>query len=224
MSKKLKDGIVRKDHILFDEKSHTYKNVYTNELYPSVTTMLSAYKPKVDTNDLLDKTAKKQILTKYQDMPVGSAPSQDVINQEIAAKRAELKIKWDELAAKANEFGTGTHAILEDFYIGEEIDVKSPYYIVFDNFQKKFGKAKFKEILTEELVYSDKYKISGLADRIIINSDDTFSIEDYKTNKVFTTKAFSGYNGPEMLYAPFNKLENCHLNFYTIQLGIYAKL
>lgn len=221
MSKKLKDGYVQQDHILFNEKAHTYTNTFTGELYPSVTTVISKFKPKVISEDLLTKKVKKELSLKYKGLP---PPPKSILEAEFNLRKAELADKWDKLKEAAGVFGTGVHAILEDYYTGEPVDEKSPYILVLNNFIKKFDKIKYKQILNEELLYSDKYKIAGLADRILIHEDDEFSIEDYKTNKKFDLQGFQSYDGVKMLYAPFDFLEDCHLNVYTIQLGIYAYL
>lgn len=224
MSKKLKDGKVVKDHIVFDEKAHTYTNSYTGDVYPSVTTVIGKFKKKVDSDNLLDKTSAKIIATKYKGIPFDQHPSKDAIKAEILAKREELRIQWAKLADDAGKFGTRVHEILEDYSNGELEATDDKYNIILQNYISKFPKNPADTVLTEELVYSDKYKIAGLADRIIIHSDGTFSIEDYKTNKKFDRRAYDGGYGPEMMEFPFDGMESCHLSIYTIQLGIYAYL
>lgn len=220
MSKKLKTGFIRKDHILFDEKAHTYTNVYTGERYSSPTGILSKLKKKFETNDILDMTVKKQLAAKYRTVPKFLQPPKEILEKEFEERKISLKEEWDRLANTAAQFGTDVHEILEDYFTGEEIPPDHKYKCVLDAFLKDHT-FKFKELLSEELVYADEYKIAGLADRIAIYDDESFSVQDYKTNKTFQRASF---DGTDMLKYPFDNKQNCHLELYTIQMGIYAYL
>ena len=77
----------------------------------------------------------------------------------------------------------------------------------------------FKNVLCENLLYDEEYKIAGTAD-LIYEHKNEFTIGDFKTNKRF--RFSSSYC--ERLKDPVSHLHNCEFNLYGLQLSLYAYL
>jgi ATP-dependent exoDNAse (exonuclease V) beta subunit len=76
---------------------------------------------------------------------------------------------------------------------------------------------RYKNIIAEDILYSDKYKIAGQCDLIVFHNNGTFDLWDWKTN----TKELS-YIGYNRMKYPFLFLSDGELQKYEFQLSIYA--
>ena len=183
--------------ITFDEPSHTYTHNTTGEKYTSVTTLLGQYKKPFDAD----------------------ATSLRVAQREGVSQEVVLEM-WDKEKNRACDRGTEIHKLLEDYIsFGEEVD---DWGWLFKSYDKCAGYNvdKYKKVLCEELVWSEEFKISGLADLFYIHSDNTFTIGDFKTNKRYR---FSSMYKDWML-EPLDHLPVCEHSTYGMQLSIYAYL
>lgn len=184
--------------ISFDAETHKYYNEKGEE-YISVTTLLSKYKKKFDTEAQSIKTANKRGMTK----------------EEVIAE-------WDDIREKACEKGTTIHKIMETYV---KTGIKDPlfskeHYVSFldsvtvnDYFDRK------RCIQSEKLLWNDEYKIAGTCD-IIVDYPNEFSIRDFKTNKQLRT----GNNFNEYMLDPINYMPACEFSTYSLQLSLYAYL
>jgi len=179
--------------IVFNEENHTYQNFETKEFYTSVSKVLSLYKEPFDKEFHASRKAIKEGVTKD-----------------------EMLAKWDKINKEACDKGHNVHQIVENFIKEGTIEDVN----LINAFEKIFNKKDYKRVLSEEIVYSDKYKIAGTSDMICDVNDDEFDILDLKTNKKFLFhNNFSKY-----LKAPLNNLQQCHYNDYSLQLSLYAYL
>jgi hypothetical protein len=183
--------------ITFDEPSHTYTHNETGEKYTSVTTLLGKYKKPFDS----DATATR------------------VAAREGVSKEIVLEM-WDKEKNRACDRGTEIHKLLEDYItIGEEAEDWGWLFKTYDKCAQ-WSVDKYKKVLCEQLVWSEEFKISGLADLFYIHSDNTFTIGDFKTNKRYR---FSSMYKDWML-EPLDHLPVCEHSTYGMQLSIYAYL
>jgi hypothetical protein len=72
----------------------------------------------------------------------------------------------------------------------------------------------------ENVVFSDRWQICGTSDQKPVLDSKTFNINDYKTNKNYTYHS----EHDSMLLAPFQHIEHCEHNDYTIQLNGYSAI
>lgn len=113
----------------------------------------------------------------------------------------------------------GTMKKMEGYTIQEEFNIVKGYVDNFynDTFNKLIP------IKTEYIVYDEEWALAGMMDIIFWNvKKQCFQIWDYKTNKDFTFK--SEFNPPTMLKFPLHKLEDTHMNIYSLQLSGYKTI
>lgn len=92
----------------------------------------------------------------------------------------------------------------------------------FKTAQKKHQKLKSLKNLEagyypEMVIWNNKYKVIGTADRVFINRKKEIWIDDYKTNKEIKKS-----NQFEKMLSPLDSLDNCNYNHYRLQIGLYA--
>lgn len=125
----------------------------------------------------------------------------------------EIKAKWKQTNKDAIDRGHSVHSQLEHFIKTGKIK-KGDYKDVV----KQFSKIKFKGQLFSEIgLNHPEYKICGTADLIEVFDDNTANLYDFKSNRKIDTK--SKY-GNKLLY-PLDKLDECEICSYSVQLGIY---
>ncbi len=182
--------------IKFDEKSHTYTHVDTNEPFISVTTLLGEYKQPFDRD----------------------GHSKRVADREGVPQELVLEM-WEQEKNKACTRGTNIHAVLED-YINYG-DVEDNYGWLCKSYDKAVERSidSFKNVLSENLLYDEDNGVAGTAD-LIYEHKHEFTIGDFKTNKRF--RFSSPYS--ERLKDPVSHLHNCEFNLYGLQLSLYAYL
>lgn len=144
--------------VVFDNKTHTYKNPANNRPYISVSKFLSLYKEPFDSDYFATKKAK-----------------------QLGKTKEEVLQMWEDNKNTACDKGQNVHAIVED-YLNEGLvrDEK----IIYD-FEKSFDKSDFKRVLSEEIVHNDEFEIAGTSDLICDVDSDYFDVYDIKTNKRF---------------------------------------
>jgi len=180
--------------VFFNEEQHSYTNA-EGENYISVTTLLSKYKNKFDTEKHATRVAQREGVT----------------------KEFVLQL-WEDITKTATDKGTEIHKALEDYITKVETtcnkhsDICKSYDdVVYNNIDE------YKEVLSEKLLYNDEYKVAGTAD-LIYEHDKYFTIGDFKTNKKFNFS--SKYN--EYFNEPLSHLNYCEFNSYALQLSLYA--
>ena len=201
-------------HIAFEESNHTYTNLSTKEIYPSVTKFISKFHQPFDA----DKVAFNLVTTNYKykqrfrDLPIDESV-------EI------LKSEW----SKRTQIGTFIHNTLETHLQGGIVEDKSKgdkWNNRIKQLIKAYEKLNLKEIYPthlfcpEMIVYSDDYQLAGQADLILIDHlNKSISIFDYKTNQKGIEK--KGFNGRKM-FSPVEHLPDANYHHYSLQLSLYA--
>lgn len=83
-------------------------------------------------------------------------------------------------------------------------------------------------IYPELILYLHRYGLAGQTDRVTIDEEGFFEIEDYKTNGSIDFEATSFFNPrrkrkeKNYLKPPLSRLEECNWNIYQLQLSMYA--
>jgi hypothetical protein len=179
--------------ITFDPVTHTYKNTSTGAPYTSVTTLLGKYEKPFEADLLAARVAKRE----------GSTPE-------------EVKEKWRINNVESQEYGKKIHKAIENYLktgsaIGDSKDIVEAYVcmglVTSDD-----------NVLSEEILYSHRYRIAGTADIVKLENKGTFSVFDIKTNKVINL--YSKYG--DFLLHPLEHLTSAEYTRYGLQLSLYA--
>jgi|TARA_R100000005_G_C4999661_1_gene206430 ATP-dependent exoDNAse (exonuclease V) beta subunit len=181
------------EHIKFNEKYHSYTNIFTGERYISATTLINKFHEPFDPEGkILQRCAEKDGVT-------------------VQEKKAE----WDKISKEACDYGTYVHNVMEDYLnlqpIGEEDEEK--YVFTFEEihvFNRKI-------ITPEKRLWNHEYKVAGTTD-VYEDHGKSFNLFDFKTNKEFSFN--SKYN--KYLLGGLSHLPECKYTTYSLQLSLYA--
>lgn len=188
------------ENILVDSENHGYKIGEQNLI--SATTLVSRIKPDFDKDGVSKRVAER-----------------DGITQEEVLKQ------WDKKGEFGRDRGTRLHCYIEDLMV-EKIDPitravndRIPAMDAFDKvWEKMSSKLKAKLEYQECVVGDAQYCVAGRVDAIFnleIKSKRSLHIFDWKTGK------FRVDNQYEKLLPPFDDIDSCELNAYSIQLSLY---
>lgn len=184
------------DDILYIDENHSYW--YGEQRFISVTQYLSKFKQPFDTDRWSQHSAKKE------------GVSQQTILE-----------KWEQKGKASLEKGTIVHNAAEAILKGEEIilDGMPIEVISIKNFWDNLVKNYNARLLKAEWVIGDKKaQVAGRIDAIIQFDRDgktITSLLDWKTGTIKMKNHF------EKMKAPFNYLDDCSYNHYSIQLSLY---
>jgi len=186
----------------FDPLAHKYH--YQGAQLPSVSSLISSFKPYFDTHEQAELTAYAQGITKEEVL------AEWKLAADIACSRGDDIHNFGEFYV-AQKWGLKTDAIPSDNYWPEYEAIKSFWDNLPDNIEPA---------ALELRMFSATYGYAGTADIIVRNKESgAYIIMDYKTNKSLT-KCMPG----AVLLPPFEHLSDCALNHYSIQLGYYQML
>lgn len=114
------------------------------------------------------------------------------------------------------------------FEVSEELlwnmDFADKKYAISNNYYEDLPDGFYPELL----IWNDKYKVGGTADRIFFESNRGIGtrlvdVDDYKTNTVIDKKSFyQRGKGYKMMQAPLNHLMDCKHTHYHLQVSLYA--
>lgn len=140
--------------------------------------------------------------------------SQEDVDKKLGKKNIEILQTYPVLFHE--KVKCGLIPKMEGYTIMEE------YYLV-KKFVDKFYKDTYQKLIpikTEFVVYDDMWKLAGMMDIIFWNvKKSCFQIWDWKTNKEFTMD-----NSHQNLKYPLFKLQDTHLNMYSLQLSAYKSI
>lgn len=228
--------------VCFNEEKHVYWNENDNEKYISVTTLIgkygqpfdenfwSAYKAlekllpaddwKIEKKSLLDTHKFNMEILDVYDIPINTfnKTQQDILDE------------WHRTKQESCERGTKIHAELENsmYKMGANVSLKK--FGIGGKFVCDKGRTNldlengvYPEYLISRISDDGILKIAGQIDLLVKNGNE-ITICDWKTNKEIKTKG--GFDTRtkqtvKMLY-PLNKLEDCDLSHYNLQLSMYA--
>lgn len=128
----------------------------------------------------------------------------------------EVRSNWKEKNKKSTIFGHKIHSNIENLLTEKKTEHPDPIY---DQILKEVSKFNTKgaELLTEQIIHSEEYKVAGTSDLIVQRKSD-FDIIDFKTNKKI--KIENPFN--EFLIYPVQHLQNSEYFKYALQLSLYA--
>ena len=159
--------------------------------YTSTTQLISIYKNPFDPNGHISRACAKK--------------------EGISVK--EIQDKWQKIGKDATDRGHNVHSQLE-YYIKNKEILDADYKDVV----QEFAKIKFSGKLYSEIgVHHPEYLISGTIDLIELFDDNTCNLLDFKSNRKIDLKSKYG----NKLLHPLEKYDECEINIYAIQLGIY---
>lgn len=189
--------------------SYTYKD---SSVQQSVTQFVDKYIEPFDEAKWLPKKAKERKITEQ-----------------------ELKSEWELKAEISTTTGTHFHKFMEESLSGKEFilrdadvkdylreDVFSRYNVLINQGAKfiQDTRSTLFPVKTEFIVgYEDK--IAGQIDALVYNKvSKSLEIYDWKTNK--DIRCWNIWHN--RMLPPFNNLEECELNTYSLQLSTYKSL
>lgn len=200
--------------IYFEEDSHKYTDSH-NTNYQSVTTLISSLEEEKDWHGIAEKLVNSNN-EKYKDKN-----PDDIVKE------------WDYNKDYSCVLGTNIHSIMEYGWQNKEFYPNKNDFIGYEGMEDDFNnrKIKAKELLkslrdtyipikNEYIVYDRRWKICGTIDFLAYNKiKNCLSILDWKTNKKWVYS-----NSYEVMNKPFESLDNCNINHYSLQLNIYKAI
>lgn len=136
----------------------------------------------------------------------------------------ELATQWEETRDLAANTGTRVHEIAEKKILGiNSLETYSkelePYVVAIDKFKRSLSDRTY-VLGTEVMVYSEKYKVAGQIDLLLIDENYCVHLLDWKTNKDIRRDNDWG----NMMINGLNHLPDCEYSKYSLQLSLYAKM
>ena len=195
--------------ITFKEEGHVYTLKSDNVIvqHPiSVTTIIHKYFPQFNADLIIDKMMDKD---NWFESPY------------FGMTKEEIKDKWQKNGNEASSLGTLMHADIERYLNDQDVlDDSTKEFGFFLNFWKDFSSMypDFKPYRTEWLVYDESGPLCGSIDCILSDQHDNIMILDWKRSKEIKT------SNREKGYPPFEKMDNCNLSHYQLQLNIYRHI
>ena len=205
---KKKNPHARDTRISFEDEGHIYTitdiNGKKHTNYLSVTTFNSTHFPKFNSDLVINKMMESRYWNR---------------NKYFSMTKQEILDKWEKIRISASFLGTKLHNDIEKFYNKIEVNNNSKEFKYFLNFYKDNSwRMPFR---TEMMIFDDELKIAGSIDMLYKNSDNSFSILDWKRSKEIKFKSF---NNEKALTKCINHLENTNFNKYSLQLNLYKKI
>lgn len=163
-------------------------------------------------------TAKGSAVHNYAELKFNNkiyAYNQDDIDKRLGARNVEILKTYPEIYK--DKIAAGTIQKVEGYTIKEEYEIVRGYVDNFynDTFNKLIP------IKTEYIVYDELWGLAGMMDIIFWNvKKRCYQIWDWKTNKDFTME--NQYN--TKLKYPLFKLDDSHMNMYSLQLSAYKEI
>ena len=201
------------DHIKYFDEPHKYFNGAGKE-YVSATTFIKKFKKEFETQIMAEQYANKRGLD-----------VKDVLHD------------WDMKRDISTVKGTMVHNMAENWWNNKSFpydpstaiktfghDIIKEKYDKCELIFKKFWADASKNLVPvkmELVVGDDEYEIAGMVDCLFWNKKSgMLEIWDYKTNKEIKK---SNNFGNKMLQ-PISHLDECELNTYSLQLGLYKHI
>lgn len=191
------DQLSRFNNIVFEPIAHTYH--LDGVQFTSATTWLHQFEEPFNADAISLRIAKG--------------------NKQAAL---ELQRQWKLKSDAACARGTHLHEYLECKIAGADVvlhDDAIDLYPIADKFISETT-SKIKIVAQEFKLYDKDWQLCGTVDALGQDSVGNYYLIDWKSNSKFTTS--SDYD--KMLKYPFDALEDCHLNTYSIQLSLYKLL
>jgi hypothetical protein len=205
-------GLGVDDTIKFVESTHQYFDKSGNE-FESVTRSLKKLQMPFDRDGISRRMASAM------------ASEQGI---SIAQAQAKILSEWDQKRDSSIDRGTSIHGSLEQYLLKGTI--AEEYRGVIEELKKIVAGAY--RYYPEIILYDERYRRAGQADLVVQRqkgSSSIYDFYDYKTNEAKgiqfdsigrKTDELKHYN--RFFLPPFNYLEDCNYNLYSLQLNFYA--
>jgi ATP-dependent exoDNAse (exonuclease V) beta subunit len=185
----------RDGKVCFNPETHTYH--FGDKKLPGVTSYISQFKNKFDSDLIADKYAKKHRLDK-----------DEVLRQ------------WKEKGDISLKNGTACHSIFENYILHNKIELlgvsdKEKVAVKFIN--DKFERGLLIPVDAEIVVYNDV--LASQIDCIAKNKKGEYFILDWKTNSKIETNSWSKY-----MLKEYSHLPDCSYYHYSLQLHLYNQM
>ena len=229
-------------NVAFENESHTYWNVNSNEKYISVTTLIHRYAQEFDKEfwsaykaleKLIPKDSwaiEKKSLLSSQKFDKEILETYDISELEFNKTQQDILDAWDEENRKSCERGTKIHEEIENSFYEHPKDISLQKFGLGGKFEcrKDYSELDLEfGVYPEYLIYNESedgdLRIAGQVD-LIVKDGNEITIIDHKTNKKIDLK--SGFNvaarTSSKMKFPLNNLMDCNFYHYTLQLSTYA--
>lgn len=194
----------RDKRIEFDEPTHVY-TIDGEKGYTSVTTVVHSLFPEFKEDEVISKmmASRNWPQSKYFGMT-----------------REQIKNDWESNRSNAASLGTAMHANLESAYNGLEHETESKEWLLFKQYEADH--LNLKPFRTEWTLFAKDIRVAGSVDMLYEDPDEpgALVLADWKRSKEIKTE-----NKWQKGIHPLTKhLDDCNLNHYSLQLGIYKRL
>lgn len=230
--------------IYFKEKDHIYTSD-KNEIYTSVSSLYSKYKPVFDKDYWSTYKALQKIdanfVSKARKLSTSLPKGVKKLEQEFLSSNRELFLKtkneilasWLDKNKNSVLKGNTYHKDAEKMaYIRKVVEnpfTKTAYKVITTDKLQDYSNHSICENLydlkdgyyPELLIWNDYYKVAGQSDKVFISTEKDIryvDFDDFKTNKKIDTKGFKG----EKMLSPLSHLENCNFIHYSLAISCYA--
>ena len=187
------------NHVQFNKQFHSYS--INGQKLKSVSKLVKSVTPEFDSEYWSKKKAK-----------------------ERGISQAEILAEWDAKGKRTIALGNEVHAYIEKILSGDESDQDNPFLAlnqkpiqcqVFDDFWEAATNM-MTPIAVEYVVAHQKYNYAGTADALMETAEGEINLWDWKTGSKFNTA-----NKFATLHPPFDDLDDCELNKYSLQISLY---
>ena len=218
--------------IVFEERNHTYTHAISGLEYISVTTLVDKYKKPYDSDYWSLYKALKDVLTAagkwymYKKKAGGwdktvkffKKHEAGLFTPKVQERQYWYLKKWADEKELACYLGTTFHDDLESLTnsIRHVNDEDSIYEIYPGEVLSKQGFVT-DGMFTEILLFNDKFRIAGKADRVLRKSKKVV-IKDYKTCKDISNEPFM----ERRMLRPLHSLYDTKFNHIMMQLSTYG--
>lgn len=186
-------------------------------MYIGVKDLIDEFKEPFDRLGKATKKAKKILSDK----------GEKATKENIEFERDMLLAEWDKKRKRGEDFQKKLC----------EKQIKEANTLI----DKRVSKSSLKELLPKEsselknntnylekLLFSNKYKILGYADRIEVKRNTINIIDNKVVDTIYRTSSFTTDNGFKMkalkMFEPLSHLDDCNYNDFVLQLSLYMYL
>lgn len=197
--------------IRFTPQDHKYTSIKKEDEkdWVSVTSFIGNFKQPFEADLIAEKSSRSKKSKWY-----GMSPS-------------EIKDAWKSEANRATTLGTWYHNCRErdlcELETIERSGVTVPIVkpIELDGIKYSPDQKLSDGVYPEHMVYLKSAGLCGQSDLVeVVNGQ--VNITDYKTNKEIKVEGFTNWEGiTTKMMPPVSHLDDCNLNHYTLQLGLY---
>lgn len=200
----------RDSRITFHESTHSYTVDGIKNSHVSCTTLVKQYTPVFEADRIIDRMQRGK--------------NWNETHGYYGMSKQAIKDKWEATGKESQVEGTKLHKQIERFYNGMDVkqysdDTKhTPEFAMFLKFHADVSNM-FIPVVAEKMMFADvdKERICGQADMIFRKVDGTHCLVDWKrVKKIDKTNGFRS-----KMLAPWEHLDNCNFNHYSLQLNIY---